>query len=69
MTEEMKLLNEKVDYLTKLVEHFIEETKPCKKAKNNNNEALLKILESSPLSKNPMFVQMMEPLKDILNKV
>lgn len=69
MNDDLQLLSDKIDYLTKLIETMINENEPCKNRNKNPKEDLLKILESPSLAKNPMFKQMIEPIKDILSKV
>ena len=63
-------LHDKVDYLTKLVETLIEESKPCTKKGNNNDnmKEMLKMFNSLPVNNHPMFKQILEPLNDMINK-
>lgn len=55
----------RLDYLTKLVETHIEETKPCSKSKGAvNMDDVNDILSKSPLASNPMFKKAFEKMFD-----
>ena len=63
MIEEMKQLNDKIDYLTKLMETILKEDKKRKKKPKMD---VLTMLNSSAFSKHPSFKRVIDKMKESL---
>lgn len=68
MRTEITLQSSQIKYFTQLTETIAEEEPIKNQIGTDALEAANKYLQSSPLSKHPMFKEMIEPLQDMINK-
>lgn len=68
MRTELALISSQVKYFTQLTETIAEEGPVGNKIGDDALETANEFLQNSPLSKHPMFQEMLKPLQDMIKK-
>lgn len=67
--EDIKSLKGQLDRIERKLDAVIENTTPCEEKQRANQasvQAMLQVLDKSPIGKNPMIREMMQPIIDMV---